>query len=74
MQPEAFAPRFIATDHGRRVRQTQAAFALDDFIAYARAHTSSPHVQFDVGDAQAMRYESGRFDRTCSTAWSRLMV
>src|SRR5262249_19891865 len=31
MQPEAFTPRFIATHHGGRVRQTQAAFGLGDF-------------------------------------------
>ena len=35
MQPEAFAPRFIATDHGRRFRQTQAAFGLGDFVEHA---------------------------------------
>jgi ubiquinone/menaquinone biosynthesis C-methylase UbiE len=36
----------------------------EDFIAYARAHTSSQHIHFDVGDAQALPYESGKFDRT----------
>jgi len=33
-----------------------------DSIAYARAH-ATPHMHFDVGDAQALPYESGRFDR-----------
>ena len=36
----------------------------EDFIAFARAHTSSPHVHFDVGDAQSLPYERGKFDRT----------
>jgi hypothetical protein len=35
MQPEAFATRFIATDHCRCVRQTQAAFGLDNFVEHA---------------------------------------
>ena len=36
MQPEAFATRFIATDHGRCCRQTQAAFGLGDFVEHVR--------------------------------------
>ena len=35
MQPEAFATRFIATDHGGRVRQTQAAFGVGDCVEHA---------------------------------------
>src|SRR5881398_2621463 len=35
MQPEAFATRFIATDHCRCFRQTQAAFGLDNFVEHA---------------------------------------
>lgn len=34
-----------------------------DSIAFARAR-SNPHVHFDVGDAQALPYESATFDRT----------
>jgi SAM-dependent methyltransferase len=36
----------------------------EDQIAYARAQTSSPHIHFEVGDAQALPYDRGRFDRT----------
>ena len=32
MQPEAFATRFIATDHRRRFGQTKARFGLGDFV------------------------------------------
>src|SRR6267143_958566 len=32
MQPEALSPRFIATSYGCRLRQTQAAFGLGDFV------------------------------------------
>src|SRR5262245_6012412 len=35
MQPEAFAPRFIATDHGSRVRQPQTASGLGDVVEHA---------------------------------------
>ena len=35
MQPEAFTPCFIATDHGGRFRQTQAAFGVGDFFKHA---------------------------------------
>jgi hypothetical protein len=35
LQPEAFATRFITTDHGGRGRQTQAAFGLGDFVEHA---------------------------------------
>src|SRR4030095_15397560 len=35
MEPEAFTPRFIATDHGGRVRQTQAAFGVGDLFKHA---------------------------------------
>src|SRR5207245_10959424 len=39
MQPEAFAPRFIATDHGGRFRQTQATLSLGAFVKYALVRT-----------------------------------
>src|SRR2546428_6110194 len=35
MPPEAFTPRFLATDHEGRVRQTQAAVGLGDFVEHA---------------------------------------
>src|SRR5262249_16705720 len=35
MQPEPFTPRFIATDDGGRIWETQAAFRLGDFVEYA---------------------------------------
>ena len=34
MEPEAFAPRFMATDDGGRVRQTHTAFGLGDFVKH----------------------------------------
>src|SRR5262249_57443252 len=35
MKPEPFTPRFRATDDGGRFWETQAAFRLGDFVAYA---------------------------------------
>jgi hypothetical protein len=34
MQPEAFAPHFIATHHRGAFRQTQTAFGLGDFVEH----------------------------------------
>src|SRR5262245_36366020 len=34
MQPEAFAPRFIATHHRGAFRQTQTAFGVGDFVEH----------------------------------------
>ena len=34
------------------------------FIAYARENAKSPHVHFEVGDAQALKFKDGSFDNT----------
>jgi SAM-dependent methyltransferase len=36
------------------------------FIAYARAHASSPRTRFELGDAQALPYGDASFDHTMS--------
>ena len=38
----------------------------DAFIAYARSTAGSDRVRFEVGNAQALRYEDASFDRTVS--------
>jgi SAM-dependent methyltransferase len=38
----------------------------DAFIAYARRNAGSDRVRFEVGNAQALRYEDASFDRTLS--------
>jgi SAM-dependent methyltransferase len=36
----------------------------EGFIAYARKSTPSPRITFEVGDAQALKFANGSFDRT----------
>lgn len=36
----------------------------EGFVTYARKTSPSPRVQFEMGDAQAMRFPNGTFDRT----------
>jgi SAM-dependent methyltransferase len=36
------------------------------FVAYAKSHTPSERVRFEVGDAQALRHKDGAFDQTMS--------
>jgi SAM-dependent methyltransferase len=36
----------------------------EGFIAYARKNAKSPHVHFEVGDAQALKFKGGSFDNT----------
>lgn len=36
------------------------------YVAFAKAHHSGDHIEFEVGDAQKLRFADGRFDRTLS--------
>ena len=38
----------------------------EPYVAFARAHQEDERVQFEVADAERLRFESGRFDRTLS--------
>jgi len=38
----------------------------DGYVAYARAHTQDKQVEFEVGDAEALTVEPGRFDAVVS--------
>jgi SAM-dependent methyltransferase len=38
----------------------------DNFVAYAQAHTKDSRAEFEVGDAQALAFESGIFDAVVS--------
>jgi SAM-dependent methyltransferase len=38
----------------------------EEYVAFARAHTQGKRIQFEVGDAQALNIDTGRFDAVVS--------